>query len=558
MLPGFIITAPNPFEGLFAPESAAAAAGAPSGGMPAFDSKAFDAALAETLALLDIAASLVPSAFAKAPADGDVAARRAPVTPAIPEWVADIDLAAAIELAAARPAKHDATTGELDEDAPIDETTAVVDLVIASPVILEPAIVLDRTVPSVPVVVETPPAIANDTESAKPSSPPPVKTWDKPQAPIAAAPQPAAERQTERPAAPGIAPVPAIAAAPAIDRPATPVIDRTAAPMVPEVPAAAASLERRAGLDAPSPLPGAPAAPSMPAVDQASIPAALPDAPAPAAKASDPVTTAAPALDRRVSSMAVPVAPVASSPVVDRPLGPVHIIEGRTPVIPGAQPPIAPPIAIEPGPAPIETAPQNGDQALTPSANAEGQTPDSEGRPSPQFLRFAAVLSQVAPPQDDAHTTAPVFSVAATSAAPATAAVAAAAPAAPLAAPDAPPDAENVGRLIQTMRVGMRTGAWEATVRLKPEHFGEVTIAMRVEGNTVTASVHAESAGVRQWLESQEQAVRSGLAEHGLQLDRFVVQRDGQQARRDSQQQEARRRQPRRPPQNGQRFEIVV
>ena len=57
----------------------------------------------------------------------------------------------------------------------------------------------------------------------------------------------------------------------------------------------------------------------------------------------------------------------------------------------------------------------------------------------------------------------------------------------------------------------------------------------------------------------QEEAVRSGMAEHGLQLDRFIVQRDGQ--RRDAQpqqEQQGRRQAPRRQAVTAERFEVVV
>ena len=182
------------------------------------------------------------------------------------------------------------------------------------------------------------------------------------------------------------------------------------------------------------------------------------------------------------------------------------------------------------------------------------------GRPSPEFVRFAAALSQVAPPAEESARGAQPASVAATavtSAQPA-APVTATAPAAPVAPPAETPEAENLGRLVQAMRVNARQGGWEATVRLKPEHLGDVTIALRMERNVVTAVVNAEAAGVRQWLESQEQAVRSGMADHGLHLERFVVQRDGQRKDAHPQEQEPQRRQPRRPSPTAERFEIVV
>ena len=183
-----------------------------------------------------------------------------------------------------------------------------------------------------------------------------------------------------------------------------------------------------------------------------------------------------------------------------------------------------------------------------------------QGRPTPEFMRFAAALAQVSPAaSEDAGPAA----VAPAAAAPAAASPAAAAPvttaAVPTSAQTETPGAENVGRLVQAMRVIARPGAWEANVRLNPEHLGDVSIAVRVERNTVSAVVNAEGAGVRQWLESQEEAVRSGMAEHGLQLDRFIVQRDGQ--RRDAQpqqEQQGRRQAPRRQAVTAERFEVVV
>src|SRR4030095_4093900 len=75
---------------------------------------------------------------------------------------------------------------------------------------------------------------------------------------------------------------------------------------------------------------------------------------------------------------------------------------------------------------------------------------------------------------------------------------------------------ENIERLVQTMHVNVRSGVMEATLRLRPEHFGEVTIQLRVDGTNVTALIQTESSGIRQWLASQEQAIRNGLATHGL------------------------------------------
>jgi flagellar hook-length control protein FliK len=135
------------------------------------------------------------------------------------------------------------------------------------------------------------------------------------------------------------------------------------------------------------------------------------------------------------------------------------------------------------------------------------------------------------------------------------AATAAVIPAQTLATPQQ--DAENVTRLVESMRVQWRQGVPEATVRLRPEHLGEVTISIRVERGVVSAVVHAETPAVQQWLESQEDKLRNGLADQGLSLERFVVRERQQEQRR-----EQRQHQPpprfRQPKDDGPRFEVSV
>lgn len=113
-----------------------------------------------------------------------------------------------------------------------------------------------------------------------------------------------------------------------------------------------------------------------------------------------------------------------------------------------------------------------------------------------------------------------------------------AAPAAPAQAPAAALPAEplpqNVASIVQGLRVQIRQGISEAIVRLQPEHFGEVTIAIRLERGLISAQVSAESTGVCDWLAGQEESIRHNLSEHGLQLERFVVQRDRPRERREA------------------------
>jgi flagellar hook-length control protein FliK len=118
------------------------------------------------------------------------------------------------------------------------------------------------------------------------------------------------------------------------------------------------------------------------------------------------------------------------------------------------------------------------------------------------------------------------------------------------AAPVTSPERDVVAQLVQSMRVQFRDGIGEAVVKLKPEHLGSVQVSLKIENGAITATVQAEVASVRQWLESQQDTLRTGLAEQGLRLERFVVERpvvdsegERQASQEDAQPREHRRRQ---------------
>jgi flagellar hook-length control protein FliK len=116
-------------------------------------------------------------------------------------------------------------------------------------------------------------------------------------------------------------------------------------------------------------------------------------------------------------------------------------------------------------------------------------------------------------------------------------------------------------QLVQSLRLQFRDGIGEAVLKLKPEHLGSVAISLRVENGGLKANVQADLPAVRQWLESQQDTLRSALAEHGLRLDRFDVEPDGHRHASPEEQQERspRKRQTRRSPQSDQPvFEVVV
>lgn len=128
--------------------------------------------------------------------------------------------------------------------------------------------------------------------------------------------------------------------------------------------------------------------------------------------------------------------------------------------------------------------------------------------------------------------------------------------AAPALAQSSAVQSENLERLVQTMHVMVKGSVSEATVRLRPEHLGEVSVAVRVDGRVVTATVIAEAANVREWLQSNEDTLRTGLQQQGLTLDRLIVQREARQERREQQHPDARRPRPRRGQDPPPRFEV--
>ena len=101
-------------------------------------------------------------------------------------------------------------------------------------------------------------------------------------------------------------------------------------------------------------------------------------------------------------------------------------------------------------------------------------------------------------------------------------------------------------QIVQSIRLQAVQGTTEARVQLKPEHLGTLNITLKVEHNQVTATIQADVAAVRQWIESHEASLRQSLSEQGLQLAKLEVHPDGHQAARDEQGSDHPRRQQRR------------
>jgi hypothetical protein len=99
------------------------------------------------------------------------------------------------------------------------------------------------------------------------------------------------------------------------------------------------------------------------------------------------------------------------------------------------------------------------------------------------------------------------------------------APEAAATAPAGLPDTDSLAsQIVQRMRLQWTAGAGTAVVTLDPEYLGAVTINLHVDGSgAMTATLSADNADVRAWMQAHEPALRQQLAEQGLSLDRLQV-----------------------------------
>jgi flagellar hook-length control protein FliK len=121
----------------------------------------------------------------------------------------------------------------------------------------------------------------------------------------------------------------------------------------------------------------------------------------------------------------------------------------------------------------------------------------------------------------------------------------------------------TVNQIVQAIRLQWTNGAGEARITLEPDQFGDVTISVRVERGQVSARVEADTPVVREWLQSNQQTLRHGLAEQNLKLDRLEVAAPPQS--RDADRREGGRQRGDQPPPRRQRqpqgqetFEVVA
>jgi len=94
-----------------------------------------------------------------------------------------------------------------------------------------------------------------------------------------------------------------------------------------------------------------------------------------------------------------------------------------------------------------------------------------------------------------------------------------------------PNEAATAQSIVQTLRLQAANGGGTAVITLTPKYLGAVTVSLRVSEGAVTATLQAENASVRMWMEANAPLLKEGLAERGLTLAEIVVAEPHEQHR---------------------------
>lgn len=127
-------------------------------------------------------------------------------------------------------------------------------------------------------------------------------------------------------------------------------------------------------------------------------------------------------------------------------------------------------------------------------------------------------------------------------------------------APEPTADGEPLSHaIVRSLKLQWRQGGnGEARLRLRPEHLGELTVALRVQGSGITAIVQADSPEVRAWVESHQNDLRRALEEQGLSLDALTVDPEGHPQQQQEQPQHGARQARNRHQAEAGRFEALL
>lgn len=84
----------------------------------------------------------------------------------------------------------------------------------------------------------------------------------------------------------------------------------------------------------------------------------------------------------------------------------------------------------------------------------------------------------------------------------------------------AKPDTNNVfGQIVDQAKLITRANNSEMVIKLNPEHLGELTLKVAIEGGTVSASFHSSNSDVRAVIESTLPQLKQELSNQGLKVE---------------------------------------
>ena len=171
--------------------------------------------------------------------------------------------------------------------------------------------------------------------------------------------------------------------------------------------------------------------------------------------------------------------------------------------------------------APAAPPPEHADGQARP---APGQPPSAQAAASSQARAFAETVG-ASTPVPTRESASGAERVVATPAAPApsTAPSAPVATAAPAVAVPQPPDVEVLDQVVQNATVMARDGKTSLSVRLVPEHLGQLDIQLAQEGGNITAQIVAREASTQQMLVRNFDQLHHALESAGLRISHLSV-----------------------------------
>ncbi len=120
-------------------------------------------------------------------------------------------------------------------------------------------------------------------------------------------------------------------------------------------------------------------------------------------------------------------------------------------------------------------------------------------------------------------------------------------------------------QIVDAIRLQWTRGGGEAQVTLEPKYLGPLSVTVRIERDTVSATVVADTPAVREWLRANETLLRQGLGDQGLRLDRLEIvepaldtPRRDQESHDQPRQRQEQPKQPKRHDAEGALFDVVL